>query len=70
MIITDQLLTEYALPILITILIIHMGFIIYNLGKEHDTGKLGNFILIGTLIGGFIGLAMTLFLEVAILPAI
>ena len=55
MMITDEFLTEYAVPVLISLLIIHMIFIIISLGKKHGAGKFGTFILLATLAGGIFG---------------
>ena len=55
MMITDKLLTEYGVPIFISVLIIFMIFIILNLSKNHGAGKLGTFILLTILAGGIFG---------------
>lgn len=48
---------KWALRICLTGLVIFLGFIIYNLGKESKVGKLGMFILflvLGLGIAGFL----------------
>ncbi|QMT32250.1 DUF2788 domain-containing protein [Alysiella filiformis] len=51
---------SWALKICLTVLVIFLAFIIYNLGKESKAGKLGMFILFLVL---FLGVAGFLFKE-------
>lgn len=54
---SEEEFTTWSLRICLTGLIIFLGFIIYNLGKEAKVGKLGMFILflvLGLGIGGFV----------------
>ncbi len=44
-----------ALTVGITVLILYMLFIIYNLGKESKAGKFGFFVLFLALGLGFVG---------------
>lgn len=49
--------SAWALKICLTILIIFLGFIVWNLGKESKAGKFGTFILflvLGLGVFGFI----------------
>lgn len=52
-----------ALKICLTVLVIFLAFIIYNLGKESKAGKLGMFILFLVL---FLGVAGFLFKNVLV----
>lgn len=54
---TEAEFATWALRICLTALIIFLGFIIWNLGKESKVGKLGMFILflvLGLGIAGFL----------------
>ena len=44
-----------SLSILITALVLFMGFIIYDLAKKSNAGKYGSFILFGALGMGVLG---------------
>ena len=70
MMITDQLLTEYALPVFISLLIIHMIFIIASLGKKHGAGKIGTYILLATLAGGIFGFITKFAVEATLLNVV
>lgn len=52
-----------ALKVCLTVLVIFLAFIIYNLGKESKAGKLGMFILFLVL---FLGVAGFLFKEMLV----
>lgn len=50
--ITDEMLTTYALPVLLTGLMLYMAFIVYRLGMDSKSGKWGMFVLfIGLMVG-------------------
>ena len=68
--ITDQLLTQYALPVFIGILIIMMISNILSLGKRYGGGKAGNSILLTALAGGLAGFAMIFVVQSAILNVV
>ncbi len=52
MVLTDEMLTTYALPVLLTGLMLYMGFIVYRLGMDSKAGKWGMFVLfIGLMVG-------------------
>lgn len=54
---SEEEFATWALRICLTGLVIFLGFIIYNLGKESKVGKLGMFILflvLGLGIAGFL----------------
>lgn len=55
--ITDAMLTEYALPVMLFLLMGYMAFIVYQLGKESDAGKWGMFVLFLGLMVGVLGFA-------------
>ena len=48
---TDEMLTELGMPIMLGALMLYMAFIIYNLGRKSNAGKFGMFVL-------FLGLAV------------
>lgn len=53
----EAVFSEWALKICLSILIIFLGFIVWNLGKESRAGKFGTFILflvLGLGVFGFI----------------
>ncbi|EGV36416.1 hypothetical protein l11_17600 [Neisseria weaveri LMG 5135] len=53
----EALFAEWALKICLTVLIVFLGFIVWNLGKESKAGKFGMFILflvLGLGVFGFI----------------
>jgi hypothetical protein len=56
--ITDQMLTEYAMPVLVTGLMIFMVIIVYQTGKESQAGKFGMFVMFLGLMVGVLGFAM------------
>lgn len=48
------MLTEYGLPVMLTMLICYMVFIVYKLGKDSNAGKEGMFVLfLGLMLGVF-----------------
>ena len=55
MMLTDEMLTEYALPVLLVVLISFMMFIIWNLGVESKAGRFGMFVLFLGLAVGMLG---------------
>lgn len=55
---TDEMLTEIGLPIMLGGLMLYMIFIIYNLGKKSEAGRFGMFILFIGLAVGMLGFAM------------
>jgi len=56
--ITDQMLTEIGMPVMLTGLMCFMVFIIYNLGKKSKAGRFGMFVLFLGLAVGLLGFAM------------
>lgn len=68
--ITDQMLTEYALPVLLTLLMGYMLFIIYNLGVKSDAGRFGVFVLFLGLAGGIFGFAMKSVIQVFMISSL
>ncbi|MCU7959133.1 MAG: DUF2788 domain-containing protein [gamma proteobacterium symbiont of Bathyaustriella thionipta] len=65
MMITDEMLTEYALPVLLVVLIGFMVFIIWNLGVESKAGKFGMFVLFLGLSVGMLGFVLKFVIELA-----
>lgn len=55
---TDEMLTEIGLPIMLTGLMLYMAFIIYNLGMKSKAGKFGMFVLFLGLAVGLLGFTM------------
>jgi hypothetical protein len=55
--ITDAMLTEYALPVMLFLLMGYMVFIVYELGRESKAGKWGMFVLFLGLMVGVLGFA-------------
>ena len=55
---TDEMLTEIGMPIMVTGLMLYMAFIIYNLGKKSKAGKFGMFVLFLGLAVGMLGFVM------------
>lgn len=68
--ITDQLLTQYALPVFIGILIVMMISIIISLGKKYGGGVTGSSILFTALAGGLVGFIMIFVVQSTILNVI
>lgn len=66
MMLTDKMLTEYALPVLLTGLIGFMIFIIWNLGEESRAGKYGTAVLFLGLGLGLLGFVTKYIIEFAI----
>ncbi|HFD78847.1 MAG TPA: DUF2788 domain-containing protein [Gammaproteobacteria bacterium] len=56
--ITDEMLTEYALPVGLIVLMAYMVFIVYRLGKDSKAGRFGMFVLFLGLMVGVLGFAM------------
>ena len=54
---TDAMLTEYGMPIMVGLLICYMVFIVYDLGKQSDAGTWGTFVLFLGLMVGVLGFA-------------
>jgi len=65
MMITDEMLTQYALPVLLVVLIGFMMFIIWNLGVESKAGKFGMFVLFLGLSVGMLGFVLKFVIELA-----
>ncbi|HEB67829.1 MAG TPA: DUF2788 domain-containing protein, partial [Gammaproteobacteria bacterium] len=42
---TDEMLTEYGLPIGLIVLMAYMAFIVWRLGKDSNAGRFGMFVL-------------------------
>ena len=55
---TDEMLTEIGMPIMLAALMLYMAFIIYNLGKKSKAGKFGMFVLFLGLAIGMLGFVM------------
>jgi hypothetical protein len=55
--ITDAMLTEYVLPVMLFLLMGYMVFIVYELGRESKAGKWGMFVLFLGLMVGVLGFA-------------
>jgi hypothetical protein len=55
---TDEMLTEIGMPIMLGALMLYMAFIIYNLGKKSKAGKFGMFVLFLGLSVGMLGFVM------------
>ena len=55
---TDEMLTEIGMPVMLAALMLYMVFIIYNLGKKSKAGKFGMFVLFLGLAVGLLGFAM------------
>ena len=55
---TDEMITEIGMPIMVTGLMLYMAFIIYNLGKKSEAGKFGMFVLFLGLSVGMLGFVM------------
>ena len=56
--ITDEMLTSYALPVLLVGLMLFMAFIVYRLGAESKAGKTGMIVLFIALMVGVLGFAL------------
>lgn len=68
--ITDQFLTQYALPVFIAILIGLMLTVIFSLGKKYNGGAVGNSILLTALVGGLVGFVMIFVVQSTILNVV
>ena len=55
--ITDAILTEHVLPVMLFLLMAYMAFIVFKLGEESDAGKWGYFVLFLGLMVGVLGFA-------------
>ncbi|MEQ6290488.1 DUF2788 domain-containing protein [Vogesella sp. GCM10023246] len=54
---SEEQFTNWSMGILLTGLIIFMGFIVWDLGKKSQAGKFGMFVLflvLGLGVGGFV----------------
>ena len=52
--ITDEMLTSYALPVILVVLMGYMFFIVLRLAVDSKAGKFGFFVLLlGLMIGVF-----------------
>ncbi len=56
--ITDEMLTEYGLPIGLIVLMSYMAFIVWRLGKDSNAGRFGMFVLFLGLMVGVLGFSM------------
>ncbi len=56
--ITDEMLTTYALPVLLTGLVLYMIFIVFRLGVDSKTGKWGMIVLFLGLMVGVMGFVL------------
>jgi len=63
--ITDEMLTEYAMPVMLVGLIAYMVFIVYKLGKDSDAGKTGMIVLFIALMVGVLGFVIKFFIKLA-----
>jgi hypothetical protein len=54
---TDAMLTEYGMPIMLAILMAYMVFIVFKLSEESEAGKWGTFVLFLGLMVGVLGFA-------------
>ena len=68
--ITDQLLTQYALPVFMGLLILMMIFNIFSLGRKYGGGVAGNSILLTALAGGLVGFVMIFVVQSTLLDVI
>ena len=55
---TDEMLTTYALPVLLSALVLYKGFIVYHLGVDSKAGKTGMFVLFLALMIGVLGFVL------------
>jgi len=58
LVLTDEMLTTYATPILLSGLMLYMTFIVYRLGADSKAGKMGMFVLFLGLMVGVLGFAL------------
>ena len=58
LVLTDDMLTTYATPVLLSGLMLYMGFIVYRLGADSKAGKMGMFVLFLGLMVGVLGFAL------------
>lgn len=56
--ITDQMLTDYAMPVLVAGLMVFMIIIVYQTGKQSGAGKFGMFVMFLGLMVGVLGFAL------------
>jgi len=56
--ITDEMLTEYGLPIGLIVLMAYMAFIVWRLGKDSNAGRFGMFVLFLGLMVGVLGFSI------------
>ncbi len=55
---TDEMLTEYGLPIGLIVLMAYMAFIVWRLGKDSNAGRFGMFVLFLGLMVGVLGFSI------------
>ncbi len=55
---TDEMLTEYGLPIGLIVLMAYMTFIVWRLGKDSRAGRFGMFVLFLGLMVGVLGFSI------------
>ena len=58
LVLTDEMLTTYATPVLLSGLMLYMSFIVYRLGADSKAGKMGMFVLFLGLMVGVLGFAL------------
>lgn len=54
----EEMLTEIGLPVMLTLFIGYMVFIVWRLGKDSNAGKFGMFVLFLGLMVGVLGFAI------------
>ena len=60
---TDEMLTEWGMKLLVPAFICFLLFIIYDLAKESKAGKLGTIGLFVALGFGFLGYVIKVFIQ-------
>ena len=64
--ITDEMLTEYGMPIMLAALMLYMAYIVYRLGKDSNAGKTGMFVLFIALMVGVLGFVIKFFIKLTL----
>lgn len=64
--ITDQMLTDYAMPVLVVGLMVFMVIIVYRVGKDSNAGKFGMMIMFIALMVGVLGFVMKFIIQAII----
>lgn len=60
---TDEMVTEWGMKLLVPAVILFLLFIIYDLAKESKAGKMGTIALFLALAIGFLGYVIKVFLQ-------